>query len=98
LFIVHMQGVYFFPNFIVRTVWIRRRHIHQRLRKEYSCYVCTIFLLTIFYSVGARGGADGWGTVLPAGMSRVRFPMVSLWFCIDTILPVTLWPWSWLNL
>jgi hypothetical protein len=36
---------------------------------------------------GARGGAVGRGTVLQAGTLRVRFPMVSLEFFIDIILP-----------
>jgi len=38
------------------------------------------------------------GTALQVGMSRVRFPMVSLEFSIDIILPATLWSWGWLNL
>jgi hypothetical protein len=46
----------------------------------------------------ARGGAVGWGTALQAGRLRVRFPMVSLNFFIDTILPAALWPWGWINL
>ena len=33
------------------------------------------------------------GTALQARRSRVRFPMVSLEFFIDTILPIALWPW-----
>ena len=33
-------------------------------------------------NVGTRGGAFGWGTALQTGRSRVRFPMVSLEFCI----------------
>jgi len=45
-------------------------------------------------SVGARGGAVGWGTALQAGRSRVGFPMVSLEIFIDIILPVALWPWG----
>jgi len=42
---------------------------------------------------GARGGAVGWDSALQAGRSRVRFPMVSLEFFIDIILPVAIWPW-----
>jgi hypothetical protein len=44
------------------------------------------------------GGEVGWGTALQTGRSRVRFPMVSLEFYIDIILPAALWPWGWLSL
>jgi hypothetical protein len=44
------------------------------------------------------GGAVGWGTALQAGRSRVRFPIVSLEFFFDVILPVALCPWGWLSL
>ena len=45
-----------------------------------------------------RDGAVGWSTALQAGRSRVRFPMVSLEFFIDTILLAALWPWVWISL
>jgi hypothetical protein len=32
--------------------------------------------------------------VVTAVRSQVRFPMVSLKFFIDTILPAALWPWG----
>ena len=47
---------------------------------------------------GVHGGAVGWGTVLQAGRSGVQFPMVSLEFFVDIILPATLQPWGWLSL
>jgi hypothetical protein len=39
-----------------------------------------------------------WGTMLQAGRPRVRFPMRSLDFSIDLILPAVLCPWSQLSL
>jgi hypothetical protein len=41
----------------------------------------------------AHGSIVGWGTMLQAGRSRVRFPMSLLEFIIDLILPATLCPW-----
>jgi len=43
-----------------------------------------------FLNNGARGGAVGSGTALQAGRSLVQFPIVSLEFLIDIILPAAL--------
>jgi hypothetical protein len=40
---------------------------------------------------GSRGAAVGGDTALQAGRSRVPFPLVSLDFFIDIILPAAIW-------
>jgi hypothetical protein len=44
------------------------------------------------------GSVVGWGTMLQAVRSRVRFSMRPLDFSIDTILPTDIWPSSRLRL
>jgi hypothetical protein len=46
----------------------------------------------LFY--GARGRVVGLGSMLQAGRSRVWFPLRSLDFSIDLILPAAVWPWG----
>ena len=42
--------------------------------------------------------AVSWAIAIPGGRSPIRFPMASLEFFIDIILPAPLWPWVRLSL
>jgi len=61
------------------------------------CICCERLVLTSSYlesdyeGIAAHGSAVGWGTI-------GSFPMVSLEFFIDIILPTAPWPWDRLNL
>ena len=66
----------------------RKHHIPEEfhLRKN-RCKGLSAAFIYLLVTYGARGGAVGWGTALQARRSWVRFPMVSLDFFIDIILP-----------
>jgi hypothetical protein len=57
-----------------------------------------LYLPRTIHFLWAHGSAVGWGTALQVGMSRVRFPVVSLEFFIYIILLSALWPWGGLSL
>jgi hypothetical protein len=62
----------------------------------YDCNWAILLLHTILN--GAHSGTVGWGTVLQAGRSQVRFLMVYLGFFTGIILPAALWPCGRLSL
>ena len=84
-----MNYVLLLPRLRTHATTIRfSKRLHNVMRSEVrgqlSTGICKLY--------GTRGGAVGWGTALQVGRSRVRFPMVSLEFFIDIILPVALGP------
>jgi len=61
--------------------------------KLVTTHLHEIFLLYLWLW-GTYSSAFGWGTALQVRRSWVQFPMVSLEFFIDIILPAALWPWG----
>jgi hypothetical protein len=58
----------------------RHQHLHKSRTSD-------IFVIKCELLTGARGGVVGWGTMLQTGRWRDRFPIRSLDFSIDLILP-----------
>jgi hypothetical protein len=75
------------------------RYVYWRIVVKLSAFIFLWVLCTQYITAKvARGGADSWGTALQAGRWRVPFPMVSLEFFIDIILPGSLRLWDRLSL
>ena len=68
--------------------WPKRRYAAHGCVAVISAANLNVRACKMRLELGARCGAVGWGTALHAGRSRVRFPMVSLEFFIDVIIPV----------
>jgi hypothetical protein len=56
-------------------------------------WVSPLNFVEVFCLCGVRGDAVGWGTALQAGRLRLRLPMESLRFFIDSVLPAALCSW-----
>jgi hypothetical protein len=83
------EHVHFVSLYPCRSVCLRFRiSMHLRL---------TVWIFNIIFLKNI-GSIVGWGTMLQAGRSWLRFPMKSLDFLIDLILPTALWPWGRLSL
>jgi hypothetical protein len=68
--------------------------LQQRGLKKTALLFLSQIIGFLLYWVRARCGAVGSGTALQFEKSRVRFPVVSLEFFINIILPAALWSWD----
>jgi hypothetical protein len=64
--------------------------LHRIYRQNFVCILCFNLYFNL-YILNPRW-RSGRGTGLQTGRSRDQFPMVSLEFFIDVILPAALWP------
>jgi len=74
------------------NIWISTQ---PRISKNKFSFMLGHFLhknFPPFFSFPNILTAVGWGTALQAERFRVRFPMGSLEFLIDSLLPAALWP------
>jgi hypothetical protein len=78
-----------FTSKFVSSMWYLYSGFPRKLKMH---LFSPLYLPCTPHFLGTRSGTFGWDPALQAGRSRVRFPMVSLEFFIDIILPATVWP------
>jgi hypothetical protein len=86
-------------GFTEETLYYDSR-LWQKIERRASIVPSRMLTATFgkFYEELARCSIVDWGTMLQAGRSRIRFPLRSLDFLVDLILPAALWPWVRLSL
>jgi len=82
-----VRSILIAPTELSRVLRGQRETVESCILRGSRLVRTFLYILLSFLFSGASGGAVGWGTALQSGMSRVRFPMVSLEFFIDIILP-----------
>jgi len=93
----HHGGMVSNSNLSICDLWKQSSAV-TGLFQSTSCPPVCIMLPVSFIYLRRFGGAVGWGIVLQAGRSRVQFPVLSLEFFVDIILPAALWPCGRLSL
>jgi hypothetical protein len=82
---------YLWPHYVLFIQYLN----FLNFQKNFAC-VCNAYNSEVLFIhpfiIGAHSSVVGWGTVLQARRSQVRFPTRSLDFSIDLTLPAALRP------